>query len=113
LKRWSIRQLAFLALAVFLAAGMGLAAAAAREVAAKVVTMSDRGDCQHCPAHTDQGIAENCAFACNATAVAIILPNAETLPVEDGPTSAAFPCRQPDGWECPPDPGPPRTSVVA
>ena len=113
MKRWPVRQLGLLLLAVFVAAGMGLSVAQASGMAAKMatmgdMTMSDHGDCQDCPDQTGAMKAMACGKLCAAPVVAP-LPTAIHIPAGDrlAPVAAREPFLF--GWVWPPDPAPPRT----
>ncbi|MCK3780224.1 hypothetical protein MZK49_26380 [Ensifer sesbaniae] len=116
MKRWPVRQLGLLLLAVFVAAGMGLSVAQASGMAAKMatmgdMTMSDHGDCQDCPDQAGKMTAMACGNVCAGPVVAP-LPAATQVPAGNGPTPVA--AREPFlfGWVWLPDPAPPRTSDI-
>jgi hypothetical protein len=118
MKHRSARQLVTLLLAVFVAVGMGLSAAQASGMAARMATMSDmampdHGDCQDCPDQPgDGGIkAMACGNVCAAPVIAP-LPTAAVIPDGEKPASVVAPDLSLDGRSLSPDPDPPRTSDI-
>ncbi|WP_234841781.1 hypothetical protein [Sinorhizobium meliloti] len=115
---WSARQLIPLLLAVFVAAGMGLSAAQASIMTAKMTTMAEmdmasEAGCLDCPDHSpDTGMkAMACGTVCAAPVLAA-LPVAESLPA--GEKAASLPPGDTllHGRALPPEPYPPRTSDI-
>lgn len=112
------RQFVALLLAALVAAGMGLSAAQASGMAAKMATISEmgmsvHGDCQDCPdGSADRGMkAMACGTVCAAPAVAP-LPIAALVPTGEKATPFAVGDLPLNGRALPPDPDPPRTSDI-
>ncbi|WP_234835190.1 hypothetical protein [Sinorhizobium meliloti] len=118
MKHWTVRQLSLLFLAVFVAAGMGVSAAQASDMAASMATMSEmdmsaEGGCEDCPDQSpDNGMkAMACGMVCAAPVLAA-LPTALPLPSCERAVSL-LPCDTLlHGMALPPDPYPPRTSDI-
>lgn len=118
MKHWTVRQVALLLLAVFVAAGMGLSAAQASGLAASMATMSEmamsaeRG-CEDCPDQSpDNGMmALACGTVCAAPVLAA-LPTALPLPSCEKAVSLLPRDTFLRGRALPPDPYPPRTSDI-
>jgi len=114
MKRWSLRQVFVLVLAVFVTTGMDLSAVQASAMVVKMAMPSDMGasghhGCADCP---DGGTkATICITAC-AAPVWALLP--ETAPVTAVPTTMVYPVFTPvlRGRASPPDPAPPRTTDI-
>ncbi|MEY9629010.1 hypothetical protein [Sinorhizobium fredii] len=118
MKHVSVRQLVVLLLAIFVAAGMGLAVGQASGMAAKMAVMSemaasDHGDCQDCPDQpADSAMkAMACGNVCAAPVVAP-LPVAAVVPTGEKPAPFAVGDLLLNGRGSPPDPDPPRTSDI-
>ncbi|MBN8998854.1 MAG: hypothetical protein J0H54_05510 [Rhizobiales bacterium] len=118
MKRWSVRQILVLLLAVFVTAGMNLSAAQASEMTVKMVMASDMGvsghdGCQGCP--TGGGDDGMKAMACTSVCVAPVL----AVPPQTAPTmivqlAASYPALAPVLRGQAPAPGhyPPRTADI-
>ncbi|WP_041410226.1 hypothetical protein [Sinorhizobium fredii] len=118
MKHVSVRQLVVLLLAVFVAAGMGLAVGQASGMAAKMAVMSkmaalDHGDCQDCPNQPADSAMK--AMACgNVCAAPVVAPLPIVAIVPTGEKAAPFAVGDLllNGRASPPDPDPPRTSDI-
>ncbi|MDW9488265.1 hypothetical protein GOA64_20355 [Sinorhizobium meliloti] len=118
MRHWTVRQLSLLLLAVFVAAGMGLSAAQASGMAARMATMSEMAisagaGCEDCPDQSpDSGMkAMACGTACAAPVLAA-LPTALPLPSCENAVSLLPRDTLLRGRALPPDPYPPRTSHI-
>ncbi|MDW9364136.1 hypothetical protein CN172_20020 [Sinorhizobium meliloti] len=118
MKHWTFRQLSLLFLAVFVAAGMGVSAAQASDMAASMATMSEmdmsaEGGCEDCPNQSpDSGMKTMaCGTVCAAPVLAA-LPTALPLPSCEKAGSLLPRDTLLRGRALPPDPYPPRTSDI-
>jgi hypothetical protein len=117
MKRWSIRQIFVLFLAVFVTTGMGLSVVRANDMALTMAMPSDMGasghdGCAGCPGGDSSGAkAMPCAVTCVAPVLAL-LPQVAPTPV--APVAATYPAYGAvlHGRAPVPDPGPPRTTDI-
>lgn len=118
MKRWSVRHVFVLLLAVFVTAGIGSSFVQASGMAAKMTVASDMGasihdGCKACPPSSDgRGKAMTCISGCIAPVLAV-LPQAKAMVVAEAPTFfSVFPPLL-RGIEPPPNFSPPRSTDIA
>lgn len=118
MKRWSVRQVLVLLLAVFVTAGMNLSAAQASDMTVKMAMASDMGASGHdgCPGCPTGGVDDGmkavaCASICVAQVLAV-LP--QMAPTTIALVAASYPALAPvlHGRVLEPDHYPPRTTDI-
>ena len=118
MRRWSVRQVLVLFLAIFVTAGMGLSSVQANQMAMTMamtseMDMAGHDGCPGCPSGDGESgtKAMTCAAICVAPLLAI-LPHAE--PIAFMATNAYEPIVMPvlHGQAWPSDPYPPRTTDI-
>lgn len=118
MKRWSVRQVFAVLVAVFVTAGISLSFAQASDMAAKMAVASDMGassynSCNAClPVGGDHAKAMTCISGCVAPVFAV-LPQAKAMVVAEAPTSFTVLPPLLRGTEPRPDFSPPRSTDIA
>jgi hypothetical protein len=118
MKRWSVRQLLTLLLAVLVTAGIGSSVVQASNMATKMAMASDMGasghsDCGACPTGgKDDAKGVACVPVCVAPLMAM-LPQGTSAPSVQMPAVFTVRYQLPHGLTSPPDPFPPRTTDIA
>ena len=118
MKLWSVRQVLMLLLAVFVTTGMDLSAVRAGNMTAKMAMTSDmdvsgHDRCQGCLSGSgDDGMKAMACVAVCVTPLLAVLP--QTAPVLAAQKRVSFAARYPllYGRASPPDPYPPRSTVI-